>query len=71
MLLADAATIHFKAGLCSSFLAVIRQICSPTNVDERPLERLIIPGWSANELPRRVGLRRSSHGYATRDALGA
>ena len=38
----------------------IRQLRPPTNFDERPLERPILPGWSANELSRCVGMRRSA-----------
>ena len=59
-----------RVGLCFSFLGGIRRICTPANFGERPLERPILPDWSANELSRRMGLRRAPLGCAPRVALG-
>ena len=55
----------------SAPLLGIRQIRPPTNFDQRPFERPLLPGWPADELSRRVGQNRSALSYATRRAPGA
>ena len=43
----------------------------PCELRQASVERPVLTGWSADELPRRVDLRRFPLSYVTRGALGA